>query len=261
MKFALFSALLLSISPAVAQDGNIEANKKLRATVQRWISVMKETQEKKKDWREQKQILEDSKDSLEAETAQLESEIEAAQARRKKLDDDSIDKLDQKMTYDEAREVLREGLDGLDAKVSAVIPLLPDTLKANGKVDKAITDHKGYVLRKDKQGISLNARLSPMITILIEAEKFNQVVTPFKGLEAEVKGETVLLDGIYLGLAMGFAADGKGQVAFRLTPGSEGWEKEEITDSEVVVSIRELIDVGNATGEMRLVDLPLEIAK
>ncbi|MFT6862793.1 MAG: hypothetical protein ACJAVK_001353 [Akkermansiaceae bacterium] len=261
MKFAFIPLLLLSISPLSAQDSGIEANKQLRATVQKWISIMKETQEKQKDWKEQKQILLDSKDSLQSENKQLETEILAGFARQEKLDTLSLEKIEEKKSYDDARETLREGLNDLDAKVSAVIPLLPETLKKEGKVEKAIADHKGFVIRNDKDKIALNSRLTAMITILIEAEKFNQVVTPFEGSTAEVGGQKLLLDGIYFGLAMGFAADPSGKVAIQMNPGSDGWTQTEITDPETIAKVRELIDVGKGAGEVSLVDLPLEIAK
>lgn len=261
MKFAIISALLLTISPLSAQEGSVEANKNLRATVQKWISVMKETQRKQKEWSEQKQILLDSKASLESESEQLRVEILAAFEREKKLDTQSLEKKEEKESYDKAREVLREGLNDLDAKVSAVIPLLPETLTKDGKVEKAIADHKGFVQRNDKDKISLNSRLTAMITILIEAEKFNQVVTAFEGSTAEIGGQKLLLDGIYFGLAMGFAADEAGKVAVQLKPGADGWTQSEITDPETVTQIRELINVGKGAGEVRLVDLPLEIAK
>ena len=262
MKFALFPALIVSILPLNAQDGGVEANKKLRATVQKWISVMKETQQKQKEWKEKKEILLDSKSSLEAETAQLETEINSALERQKKLDVQSEDKLAKKKSYDDAREALREGLNDLDAKVSAVIPLLPKELTKVGKVEKAIADHLGHVKRNDKDKIDLNVRLTPMITILLEAEKFNQVVTSFEGgITAKVGTDNVILDGSYFGLAMGFASDELGKVAYRLDPGPDGWVKNEISDPETIVKIRELIDVGKGAGEVRLVELPLEIAK
>lgn len=261
MKFAFISLLILSISPLSAQEGGIEANKKLRTTVQKWISVMKETQKKQKEWKEQKQILLDSRDSLKSESKQLEAEILAAFKREEKLDTQSLEKKAEEKSYDDAREALRDGLNDLDAKVSAVIPLLPETLTKVGKVEKAIADHKGFVIRNDKDKIALNSRLTAMITILIEAEKFNQVVTPFTGITAEVGGQKLLLDGIYFGLAMGFAADQSGKVAVQMNPGPDGWTKSEITDPETIAKVRELIDVGNGTGEVRLVDLPLEISK
>ncbi|MBC8148424.1 MAG: DUF3450 family protein [Verrucomicrobiaceae bacterium] len=265
MKFTrstLSLSFLLVFSPVlVAQDGGNEANKNLRSTIQKWVAVMKETQSKQKEWKEQQQILADSKASLEAENVQMESEILSAFARLSKTDASWKEKLDQKQRFDEGREELREGLTGLEERISAVIPLLPNELASQPKLEKAIVDHKNFVIRKDKEAIGLNSRLTAMLTILTEAEKFNQVVTPFSGKSAETGGQKILLDGIYFGLAMGFAANEDGTIAFRLVPGSEGWVEEELTDSEVIEDVRELIDVGNASGETRLVSVPLEIAE
>ena len=60
---------------------------------------------------------------------------------------------------------------------------------------------------KEKEGVALNSRLGAMVAILVEAEKFNQVVTSFENRSAKVNGKDILLDGIYFGLAMGFAAN------------------------------------------------------
>jgi len=261
MKFAFVPVILFAILPVSAQENANLANDQLRTSVQKWISVMKATQEKQREWKDQKQILLDSRASLEAENAQMEKEILAAFARLGSTDETSQKKLAEKKSYDDGREALRDGLNDLDAKVSAVVPLLPKELASQPKLEKAIVDHKNYVIRQDKEGISLNGRLTAMLTILTEAEKFNQVVTPFSGRSADAGGQKVLLDGIYFGLAMGFAADEAGTVALQLKPGSEGWVESEITDPEVVEQVRELIDVGNASGEVRLVTLPLEIAK
>jgi hypothetical protein len=261
MKFAFVFALILALLPASAQENANVANDQLRASVQKWIAIMKATQEKQREWKEQKQILQDSKASLLAENAQMEKEILSAFARLGSTDETSRKKLAEKTSYDDGREALRDGLNDLDAKVSGVIPLLPDELASQPKLEKAIVDHKNFVIRQDKGKISLNARLTAMLTILTEAEKFNQVVTPFSGRSADAGGNKVLLDGIYFGLAMGFAANESGTVALQLKPGPDGWVESEITDPDVIEKVRELINVGNASGEVRLVTLPLEIAK
>lgn len=261
MKLALVPAIVLSILPATGQeDGNV-ANDQLRASVQKWISVMKATQEKQSAWKEQRQILLDSKESLYAENAQMETEILAAFDRLGSTDETSKKKLAEKKSYDDGREALRDGLNDLDEKISAVIPLLPEELTKQPKLDKAIADHKNFVIREDKEKISLNGRLTAMLTILTEAEKFNQVVTPFKGRTIESGGDKIILDGIYFGLAIGFAADEAGTVAVQLKPGAEGWEETRINDPKVIEQVRELINVGNASGEVGLVTLPLDITK
>jgi len=176
-------------------------------------------------------------------------------------DEASKGKLDEKKRFDDGRIALRDGLNDLDEKITGVIALLPDELTKQAKLDKAIADHKNFVIRQDKETISLNGRLTAMLTILTEAEKFNQVVTPFSGRTVEVGGNKVILDGIYFGLAIGFAADEAGTVAVQLKPDKEGWIETEITDPEVIERVRELINVGNGSGEVTLVPIPLDITQ
>lgn len=261
MKQVLSFLFILSLMPLAAQSEGVQANQNLRANIQKWILVMKEIQAKKSGWQEQKQILRDSQSSLAAENAQMETEILAAFDRLNSQDETSKEKLAEKKKYDDSRQVLLDGLNDLDPRVSEIIPLLPKELASQSKVEKAIIDHQNFVVRKDKTKLSLNARLTAALTILTEAEKFNQVVTPFTGRSAESGGQTVLLDGIYFGLAFGFAANEEGTVAIQLKPTPEGWSENEITDAETIKKIRELIDVGNASGPVNLVSLPLEIAE
>jgi len=261
MKLTIFSSIVLLVMPVVGQEDAPLTNNELRASVQKWISVMKSTQEKKSAWREQKQILLDSRDSLSAENAQMEKEILSAFERLGSTDEASKKKLDEKKRFDDGRIALRDGLNDLDEKITAVIALLPEELSKQAKLDKAIADHKNFVIRQDKETISLNGRLTAMLTILTEAEKFNQVVTPFSGRTVEVGGNKVILDGIYFGLAIGFAADEAGTVAVQLKPGKEGWIETEITDPEVIERVRELINVGNGSGEVTLVPIPLDITQ
>ncbi len=261
MKLAFIPAILATLLPLSAQESGAESNKQLRATVQKWISVMKETQKTQQNWREQKQILLDSKVSLLSENTQMETEILSAFDRLGSTDETSRKKLAEKKQYDDGREAFRDGLNDLDNKVSAVIPLLPRELTSQSKLEKHIADHKNFVIRQDKEKISLNGRLTAMLAILTEAEKFNQIITPFTGRSAEAGGQKVLLDGIYFGLATGFAANEAGTVALLLQPGPDGWTETEITDADVIGQVRELINVGNASGEIQLVTVPLEIAK
>lgn len=263
MKFVFFPVLALLSLSLPAQEGPVEANKKLRSTVQKWTAVMKEIQDAKRSWREDRQIYLDSREALKAEKAQLDGEIREAEKRNAALDSKSIDKQKQDKTYDEARKALRAGLDGLENRISALLPLLPKELLANDKLGKAISDHKSFVSKegKEKDEVALNSRLGAMVTILVEAEKFNQIVTSFDNRSAKLKGQDVILDGIYFGLAMGFAANAPGTMALQLTPGTDGWQETEIIDPEIIQQVRELIDIGKGAGEVRLVPMPLEISK
>ncbi len=257
-------ALLISSGIVLGQDtanAGRRANENLRVTIQKWVEVMKSIQTEQKNWKAEQEVLEGNIASIEAEIGQLESELAESKKRRATADAASVDKLAQKEEYSAARIALREGLNGLESEVSAVIPLLPKELTDEAKIKTAIEDHQKFSATTDKESLPLNKRLSPMLTLLTEAEKFNQVVTTYEGRAFTAQGQTRLLDVVYFGLSTGFAADEKGELAFRLQPSPTGWQEVPLTGEGLAKTIRELIDIAKGTGETRLVNLPLELGK
>lgn len=250
--------LLLAVAPVVHGQGAAE-NQRLRATIQKWVEVMKSTQTRQQEWKQDKQVLEDSREALKQEIAQLESEIAAAKERIATADAGSAEKLERKATYEEAREAFREGLDAVEQDVTAVIPLLPKELAETPKVEKAIQDHQRYVESDDKEELSLNKRLNTMLTILAEAEKFNQAVQTFSGRSMAVDGERLLLDVVYFGLSLGYAVDEQGTVAFQLIPTALGWTDQRLKPGAETEAVRQLLDVAHRKGEARLVQVPVRV--
>ena len=249
------------ISPALAEVGGGESNKTLRATIQKWVGVMKETQAAQQGWKKNKQILEDSREGLQLEIEQLEEEIAAAKERIATADSSSADKLERKRAYEAGREALRAGLDRVEAQVSAVIPLLPEELASTPKMEAALADHRKYVDTTEKEELSLNKRLTSMLTILTESEKFNQTIQLFSNRPKEVDGEQRLFDVLYFGVSIGYAVDAEGTVAFQLSPGENGWEDRRLAGNGEAEAVRELLNVADKSGETMLVAVPMSLEK
>jgi hypothetical protein len=126
-------------------------------------------------------------------------------------------------------------------------------------VESAIRDHERYVGSDDKEGVSLNKRLNTMLTILAEAERFNQAVQTFSGRSMAVDGERLLLDVVYFGLSLGYAVDEQGTVAFQLIPTALGWTDQRLKPGADTKAVRQLLDVAQRKGEARLVQVPLRM--
>lgn len=243
-----------------AERGVAESSKDLRATIQKWIAVMKETQETQQEWKRNKQILEDTREALGLEVEQLKSEIAAAEKRIATADSASAEKLERKRSYEAGREALRASLDRVEDRVSEVLPLLPEELATAPKMEAAIADHRKFAAAEDSGELSLNKRLTAMLTILSEAEKFNQLVQVFSSRPREVDGEERLFDVLYFGSSLGYAVDQDGSLAFQLHPGPDGWKSQRIEGADEAKAVRELVDVANKSGETKLVRVPLELA-
>lgn len=257
----LVGAGLVACATAQAQEAvGRETTKSLRATVQKWTEVMRETQGAQERWKQDKQVLQDTKSSLEIEVEQLKAEIKAAEERIAETDAASADKLALKQMHEKAREAFRAGLDAVEAEVSAVIPLLPAELAENPKMQVAIESHRKFSASTEKESLSLNKRLDAMLTILAEAERFQQAIQVYGGRVRELSGEQRLLDVVYFGLALGYGVDQDGTIAFQLSPSPEGWVERKL-EAEDALAVRELMNVAQKSGEVRLVDVPMTIGE
>lgn len=252
---------LILLMPVGGASADGEVNRKLRATIQQWVEVMKSTQVVQQEWKRDKQVLGDSREALDLEIKQLEGEIAAARERIAAVDSGSADKLERKRTYEEAREALRVGLDEVEREVSEVIPLLPKELAELAKVEAAIQDHQRHADGRKEQEVSLNKRLNTMLTILAEAEKFNQTVQAISGRSMAVDGERLLLDVVYFGLSLGYAVDEAGTVALQLSPTELGWTDRRLAPGKETEAVRELMDVAHRIGEASLVSVPVTVGE
>jgi len=258
---SFFGTASLLIAPAHAAEGVGTANSRLRATIQKWVGVMKETQQVQQDWKRNKQILEDSGESLRLEIGQLKEEIASAKERIAAGDTDSVVKLERKRQFEAGRESLRVQLDRVEGWVSEVLPLLPEELSRTPKMEAAMADHRKFVGTGEKEELSLNKRLTAMLTILAEAEKFNQTVQYFPNRPKEVEGEQRLFDVLYFGVSTGYAVDQEGTVAFQMRPGADGWEDRRLEGAGDAAAVRELLNVANKSGETILVTVPMVLGK
>lgn len=258
LRACFLACAMIGMAGAAETDGG-ESNKTLRATIQKWIGVMQETQDAQEDWKKNKQVLQDTRESLRLEVDQLKEEIAAAKERLAAADTASADKLERQRAYEEGREALRDGLNLVEAQVSAVLPLLPEELASDPKMEAAVADHRKFAATADKEELSLNKRLSAMLTILSEAEKFNQAIQTFSNRPREVDGEERLFDVLYFGLSIGYAVDQDGTLAFQLSPGADGWDARRLEKSGEATAVRELMDVANKSGETKLVAVPMTL--
>ena len=243
-------------SPVRGQDAQTDT---LRTTIAEWVSTMKKIQEEQARWSREKQILESNKEGLEQEIVDLELAIEAAKGRLASTGKEEQEDLDQKRQNDAAREALAVALTEAEVEARRVLPLLPEfLLKENPKLATAVDAlEKTVDFTEEQKSKDLGKRLSSVVMVLTEAEKFH-AQSWVRDEEREVKGKPMLLTTIYFGLSAAFSADQQGTVALRGAPGKTGWSFRPLPD-ENAERINDLIGVATAKGEIKFVDIPLEL--
>jgi hypothetical protein len=252
----LCAARLCAQEPAVAPSAS--PNEALRSTIRQWVETMKRIQKEEDDWERDREILENYKEGLTKEIEELKSAIASAQDRKAGADQESLDKTSRREAYGEARKTLAAAVRKLEQDALAKAKLLPAVLRTEPKTAQALEDIETDVnLTGDQADQGLAKRLNNLLTLLGEAEKFQQTVHVRDELHQRRDGTEFNLKMVYFGLAVAYGVNDGGDFAVVGRPGQDGWKYDE--RPELAARIRQL--VGSATGDVEaaFVPLPLEI--
>jgi len=251
--------LATSLGLALPVVGGPETTQ-LKATIEQWMSVQGEVQKEEARWEREKVILRDAKEGLESELAQLDEELKEVQIRIEGKDVASQEKLAEKRSFDEAREAFAAELDGLEEVVEEVLPLIPEFfVKESSKLEKSIIQLKKHLGSDDRSKVGLNARLSPLVQILTEIERFNQKIWPVDEV-LDVDGAPKKMRVAYFGLGVAYAVNSETTVALRGRPSGSGWVFARLEGEEFAAEVRDLIGSVDNSGEAKMVTLPLTIS-
>ena len=255
---SVLSGVLLAGSTAKGEVG--EATR-LKATIDQWMAVMGDLQGEERRWANEREVLEDSIEGLTAEIEQIDEEIGLVKERLDNADSSSKEKLAEKEKFDAAREFLAAELDGLEAVVAEVVPLIPTFfVRESSKLARSIEELEKHRAAEDKSKLGLNQRLSPLVQILTETERFNQKIWPVDE-QLDVDGVPKKMRVAYLGLGVAYAVDGDASVALIGHPGADGWTFNTLGDADVARNVQEMIGAADNTGESKVVTLPVKLAQ
>lgn len=241
-----------------------EMHVELRAIIGQWMQAVDKSQALENQWESERVVLQDSIVGLKGMVEQAEVEVLEVENRLAEADESSLEKLKQQDDYDAAREVLRKGLPLVEAEVAKVVPLFPKFYlgaeKGSPKLRPAIEDLDKHRAAEpdEKEKISLNGRLQPVVQILTEAERFNSklwtVTHPLRVGEVDKQ-----MNVLYFGLSLAYAVDDAGTIALRGKSSATGWHFEPLSGEGVAGEVLTLYKAADSSGESQMVNLPLSV--
>ena len=105
--------------------------------------------------------------------------------------------------------------------------------------------------------LAIGQRIQPIVAILTQVQKFNQVVTLVEGFREFEAGSTVQTEIVYFGLGIGFYVDQANEHAGVGQPGAEGWQWKD--DDALAETVRSFIDICRGTKQAHYVEVPVSI--
>ena len=256
----LITLVPLLASACLAQtEEDASPTEQLKDSVREWIETMREIQQEEDSWSRDQEVLEDQKAALEIEIKDLAKRVEEAKEVKAEADRESLEQEEERETLIEAKELMSREVAELEKKLIEQFPAFPKWLseedaKVKGMMQKA---REYVVMEEDDAAKALNARLSNVLNLLTEAEKWQQLVHLRKEMHEGESGKNINMDVVYFGLAAAYAADEEGEFAAVGRPGPEGWVFEKRDD--LAAEIAELVRVIKGDAEAKFSNLPIEL--
>jgi len=220
--------------------------------LEEWVQTERLISKEAADWEAEKASMENllavyqqEIETLTQIIADAEQDTSAAETRRAELleQDEEVKKVES-----QAISALVEA----ESRIKQLQPVLPPPLKqeltplfSSLPEDSASTK------------LSIGQRIQPVVAILTQVQKFNQVVTLVEDFREFEAGRTVQTETVYFGLGAAFYVDQANEHAGVGIPGAEGWEWKE--DLSLISSVRNFVDIYRGTQQARYIELPVTI--
>ncbi len=219
-------------------------------TIERWIDTQRIVEETRKEWSEQKQLLEREAVLLELEFAELEERQAKLNSINSKSGEDRVAAESSKKRYTGLLELLEARSLALESRLMGLYPAFPEPLKE--RLISAIPSEGAA------PSLNVSARLRYLISILTEADKFNRELT-FVNETRTLDGKERQMKVLYWGLAAAYAIDWEGATAQVGRPSATGWVW---TDrSEYSEQIAQLISVHQVKEDPAFVGVPVVVTE
>lgn len=233
---------------AEADPGAVE----FRAVLEQWIQTRQLISKTKAEWAAEREMLQQSLAMLQREVESLEAALSRTETQSMAVTAERTLVKRQQEAYDAALALLREHSAALGTRLQRLYPGFPDPLqKAVAPVWQRLT--AGSKAPAPSPWMQLQA----LVTLLNEAEKFDQSMTLHPDLRPGPEGRLVKVQTLYLGLAQAWYVDESGRVAGRGVPALEGWRW--VEDPGLASRVQEAVAVHEGRRPARYVELPVEV--
>ena len=244
MVAGVFTAVL-SIAAGSPLDETVSA-------LEEWVETERQISVSEAEWETSKSSMENliSIYSREIETLgdlieEAEKDTSAAETRRTQLNEQSeaVKSIENKVV---AAMVEAEML------IKTLQPLLPLPLQ------EELNPLFNSLPENPKEAkLAIGQRIQPIVAILTQVQKFNQVVTVVGGFREFEAGRTVQTDTIYFGLGVAYYIDQADEHAGMGYIGPEGWEWRD--DTALIPAVRNFLNIYQGTQQASYVDMPVSV--
>jgi Protein of unknown function (DUF3450) len=241
---------LLAALPLSGATGSDLAD--IRENLELWVKTQKQISQAKSEWQAQKEVLKQTIQAFGREIQSVEEKMTSLNTNSVQIDKERAEAQASLDKSNECLERARKFAAEFEGQLTSLVPRLPEPLQDILKpwLDKLPSD-------PGKTDMRVTERVTAIVKILNEVDKFNNAVTIFTGKRKNQQGEEVAVQTVYVGLGAAYFVNDAGDFAGMGSPGPKGWEW---TDKpELAYPVKEVIRIYRNERTAKFVSLPATI--
>ena len=260
-RFVWLAAILAMAAPVVrSQDAPADsvpkadpaaAMKASREALAKWVETQQIIAKEKKDWQTGKEILSSRISLVKGEIADVEKKMQETSTAGAESVQKKSDIGREEATLKEAAAVVAARTSGLEADIKALMPRLPEPIKA--KVEPLVARMPAD---PEHTNISVAERLQNVVGILNEVGKFNGEITLATEIRTLADGKPSEVRTIYVGLAQAYYVSASGEAGVG-RPSDQGWTWE--SKKELARDVQHAVEILQTKAKPAFVPLPVAI--
>lgn len=251
-KKRLTGTIFIIVGMSLAEPLGADALSESVNVVEQWVETEKRISEVEAEWAFNRATMQNLIDLYREELGNLEQVIEEAQADVSAAERERSELRGR----DEALKEVESGVLGLIEEAERTLkqlePFLPKPL-----AEELSPLFRGLPEDVKASRLSIGQRIQPVVAILTQIQKFNQVVTVVEGFREFEAGKTVQTETVYFGLGAAYYVDQANTHAGVGELGPDGWEWRD--DSSLVASVRTFVNIYRGLEQATYVEVPLSV--
>jgi hypothetical protein len=222
------------------------------STLEEWVQTERLISEEKSSWEAEKASMENLLSVYRQEIETLGKLIEDAEADTSAAEVRRADLLEQDQSVKVIESKAVDALIEAETQVKRLESLLPPPLREELQplFNNIPEDPKASKL-------AIGQRIQPVVAILTQVQKFNQVVTVVEDFREFEAGRTVQTETVFFGLGAAYYVDQANENAGVGIPTADGWEWKQ--DNSLIAAVRGFVDIYRGKQQARYIEVPVGV--
>ena len=243
----LLAPIIFSFNPLLGQS---EFNETV-SVIEQWVDVERKISSEKAKWESDKASMENLIELFKQEKILLEEQLDEAESFTSEAENKRLEYAERNEAIKALENEVLESIIASEKSLKTLLPLLPKPLQEElSPLFNSLPDNP------EKSKAAIGSRIQPVVAILTQIQKFDQVDTIVEGFQEFEAGRTVQTETIYFGLGAAYYVDKANDHAGIGVLTENGWEWE--IQDDLAPQLRNFVEIYRGSKQAEYIQLPVQ---